>query len=167
MELALVTEMLASKVSHDCKVYGMFADLLPAAAQGVGQELEWGRACQGLVPDFQIRLPTPEGPTDSLAELKIIGAGVSWYPRGVDIKGVDKRADGLDRLYRNKLKSLDRKYHHTNHDQAGPLENRYDSYGKLDALVVGAFGEGSKDLHAPSYTSIWESFYRRALIANC
>ena len=82
-----------------------------------------------------------------LAELKIIGAGVSWYPRGVDIKGVDKRADGLDRLYRNKLKSLDRKYHQTNQDQIGPLENRFDSYGKLNALVVGASGEGSKDLH--------------------
>ena len=54
VKLAIVTEMLTSKVCHDCEVYGLFADLLPAAAQGAGQELEWGGARQGLVPNFQI-----------------------------------------------------------------------------------------------------------------
>ena len=37
---------------------------------------------QGLVPDFRLRLPTPQGPTDCLAELKCFGAGVTWHPRG-------------------------------------------------------------------------------------
>ena len=75
--------MLSSEVSHDCEVYGLFADLLVAAAQGASQKLEWGRARQGLVPDFRIHLLThdADGPTDSLAELKVIGAGVSCIYR--------------------------------------------------------------------------------------
>ena len=32
--------------------------------------------------------------------------------------------------------------------QRGPLERRLDSFGKLESLVVGAWGEGSRDLHA-------------------
>ena len=100
VKLALVAEMLASKVTHDCEVYGLFADLLPAAAQGEGEALQWGRARQGLVPDFRIHLPTPEGPTDHLAELKVIGAGATWYPRGVEGRRSDRRAEGLNRLYR-------------------------------------------------------------------
>ena len=90
------------------KFMGFFSDLLPAAAQGEGEVLEWGRARQGLVPDFRIRLPTPQGPTDCLAELKCIGAGVSYYPRGVAGKGTDRRANGLASLYKNKLRPLDR-----------------------------------------------------------
>ena len=31
-------------------------------------------------PDLRIRLPTSSGPTDSLAELKVISAGVTWFP---------------------------------------------------------------------------------------
>ena len=140
--------MLTSKVSHDCEVYGLFADRLPAAAQAQGEVLEWGRARQGLVPDFRIRLQKPEGYVDSLAELKVIGAGVSYYPRGVAGRGTDRRADGLSNLYKNKLRALDRRFHGTVQGETGPLEARLDSYGKLEGLVVGAWGEGSKDLHA-------------------
>ena len=41
-------------------------------------------ARHGLVPDFKNHLPTHEGLTDEVAELKIIGATaeVSWFPRG-------------------------------------------------------------------------------------
>ena len=64
-----------------------------------GEELEWGRARQGLVPDFRLRLSTPDGPSDRLAELKFISAGVSWFPRGVRGKGTDRRAAGLPNNY--------------------------------------------------------------------
>ena len=50
----------------------------PAQAVAQGENLELGRAHHGLVPDFKLRLPTPEGLTDQLAELKFIGVGVSW-----------------------------------------------------------------------------------------
>ena len=129
-------------------MYGLFADLIPAQAVGAGQGLEWGRARQGLVPDFRLRLPNPEGYSDHLAELKFIGAGVTWFPRGKVGKGVDKRADGLPTLYKGKLTPLDRKYHNTELWQTGPLQRRLESFGKLEGLVVGPWGEGSKDLHS-------------------
>ena len=37
--IAIVMELLAFEVSHDYKVYGLFADLLPTAALEAGQEL--------------------------------------------------------------------------------------------------------------------------------
>ena len=62
-----------------------------------------------MVPDFRLRLPTPEGLADHLAELKFVSAGVTWFPRGVRGKGTDKRA----------LQRLDSPYHHTAADQTG------------------------------------------------
>ena len=35
------------------------------------------------------------------------------------------------------------------HGQSGPLVKRLESYGKLEGLVVGPWGEASKDLHIP------------------
>lgn len=69
-------------------------------------------------------LPTPEGPRDSLAELKVISAGVSWYPRGVESRGTDRRADMLEGEYRRKLAKYDRSYHGTTDSQTGPLVSR-------------------------------------------
>jgi hypothetical protein len=64
-------------IFHNCEVFGLFADFIPAQAVNArGESLEWVRERQGLVPDFQIRLTTPEGLTDNLAELKFIGVGV-------------------------------------------------------------------------------------------
>ena len=140
-------QCLAAKLPHDVEVYGIFADLLPATEVEEGGELQWVRARQGLVPDFMLRLPTPEGPTDSLAELKVISAGVSWYPRGVEVRGTDKRAGLLQGEYRRKLAKYDRSYHGASQSQTGPLVSRLEGYGKLESMVVGPWGEGSKDLH--------------------
>ena len=147
-KLAIVSECLNAGLVHDCEVYGLFADLIPAQAvtQG-GDSLEWGRARQGLVPDFKIRLPTPEGLTDHLAELKFVSAGVSWFPRGVRGKRIDRRASGLPLLYKRALERLDISHHNTQAGQTGPLVRRLQSFGKLEGLVVGPWGEGSKDLH--------------------
>ena len=148
-KLAIVYECLNAGLVHDCEVYGLFADLIPAqAVNNRGESLEWGRARQGLVPDFKIRLPTPEGLTDHLAELKFIGAGVSWFPRGVRGKGTDRRAAGLPLLYKRALDRIDQTHHNTPPGQTGPLVRRLQSYGKLEGLVVGPWGEGSKDLHS-------------------
>ena len=147
-KLAIVYECLNAGLVHDCEVYGLFADLIPAnAVTQRGDSLEWGRARQGLVPDFKIRVPTPEGLSDHLAELKFIGAGVTWFPRGVRGKGTDRRASGLPLLYKRALERLDRSHHNTAPGQTGPLVRRLQSYGKLEGLVVGPWGEVSKDLH--------------------
>ena len=102
-KLAIVNECVNAGLIHGCEVYGLFADLIPAEAMAQGQELQWGRARQGLIPDFKLRLPTPEGLSDSLAELKFVSAGVTWFPRGVTGRGTDRRASGLQQLYRKNL----------------------------------------------------------------
>ena len=105
VKTAIATACFQAKLPLDCEVYGLFSDLIPPAEQGAGGELEWGRSRQGLIPDFRIRLPTPEGATDCLAELKITSAGVTWYPRGVDGRGTDRRAGGLHACTRASLRS--------------------------------------------------------------
>ena len=46
------------------------------------------------------------------------------------------------------LQRLNTSYHHTADKQTGPLARRLQSFGKLEGLVVGPWGEGSKDLHS-------------------
>ena len=91
-----------------------------------------------MVPDFRLRLPTPEGLADHLAELKFVSAGVTWFPRGVRGKGTDKRA----------LQRLDSRYHHTAAHQNGPLVRRLQSFGKLEGLVVGPWGRAARNCTA-------------------
>ena len=79
----IMTEALLSGIHVDCEVYGQFSDLLPAALTMEGGELQWGRARQGVIPDFKLMENTPDGPQSSLAELKIISAGKTRYPRRV------------------------------------------------------------------------------------
>ena len=79
--------------------------------------------------------------------MKFVSAGVSWFPKGVAGRGTDRRAGGLQQLYRKKLLPLDSRYHNTPPGQAGPLVRRLQSYGKLEGLVVGPWGEVSKDMH--------------------
>jgi hypothetical protein len=146
-KVAIARECLASKLPHDVEVYGLFAHLLPAVATEEGGDLQWARARQGLVPDFRLRLPTPQGPTDCLAELKCIGAGVTWHPRGRKGTGVERRAKTLPGCYRRGLAKYDRQFHGTAGRETGPLVQLLQSYGKLETLVVGPWGNGSKDLH--------------------
>ena len=49
--------------------------------------------------------------------------------------------------YRKPLEKLDIKYHGTSVGDTGPLVRRLAGFGQLQGLVVGAFQEGSKDLH--------------------
>lgn len=77
------------------------------------------------------------GSNDCLAELKLISAGVTWYPRGADIRGTDKRAAGLDKLYQDNLSKLYRQFRVTASGQNGPLVQRLNNFGKVWGLVVG------------------------------
>ena len=42
-KMAITTECYDAKLPVDCEVYGLFSDLLPAAAEAMGGDLEWGR----------------------------------------------------------------------------------------------------------------------------
>ena len=143
---------LTSNIRADCEVYGLFRDLIPIEALGE-EELQRGRVRQGLLPDFKLELPTTEGDHEvKLAELKVIGAVESWYPRSGPsarrCRGVDKRSSRLAGEYRRPLIKLDHKYHGTPSGQIGPLQRRLESFGTLQGLVVGSFQEASQDLHS-------------------
>ena len=57
------------------------------------------------------------------------------------------RAKGLPKLYLDKAKKIDRKYCGTQEDQEGPLEQRLKSFGDLQCLVAGQYGEVSQHYH--------------------
>ena len=152
----IVIEAALAKIPTDCEVYGLFSDLLPAALEGVGGELQWGRARQGKVPDFKFLVPSPEGPVPRLAELKVINAGKTWYPRGKEGRGVERRADGLTKEYERVLRGYDVRFHGAEpllHGQPepvpGPLVARFRNYGGLSEgqLVAGPWGDLSPHLH--------------------
>ena len=53
----------------------------------------------------------------------------------------------LQNEYRRKAREADRVYGGRNPDEIGPVERKLLQFGEVIGLVVGAFGEGSEDLH--------------------
>ena len=131
-----------------CEVFGLFSHLIPQ--EGLSR-IERGRKRQGLVPDFQLEVPCATGgKVTRLAELKVINCCQTRYSTGDRVKAVDKRARLLQGEYKKKAKDVDRLYGGTKErtkEGTGPVENKLSQYGDLQGLVVGAFGEGSEDLH--------------------
>ena len=73
---------LNNNLRAECEVFVLFNDLIPSEALGQEDNLQRGRGRQGLLPDFRLELPGPRGqPEYRLAELKVIGAVSTWYPR--------------------------------------------------------------------------------------
>ena len=152
----LAKEAALAGIPADCEVYGLFSDLLPAALTQEGGELHMARARQGKVPDFRFLLPSPEGPSACLAELKVIGAGRTWYPRGPTGKGADRRAEKLPQEYAKKLRDLDARFLGAQpwlrgqpEPPPGPLLSRFTALGGIDQgrLVAGPWGDISSDFH--------------------
>ena len=87
----------------------------------------------------------------TLAELKVIGAVKTHYPlggaRARNKKGVERRARDVPGEYWRPLASLDTRYHGVGEGQVGPLVRRLEGHGRLLTWVMGAWQEGSKDLH--------------------
>jgi hypothetical protein len=152
----LYLEAALSKVPVDCEVYGLFGDLLPAALTEVGGELQWGRARQGKVPDFRFLFPSPEGPVSRLAELKVISAGPTLFPRGGAGRGTQRRANKLTSEYETVLRGYDVRFHGAEprvdgepEPPPGPLLTRFRGFGALceGQLVAGPWGDLSPHLH--------------------
>ena len=66
LKVTIVNMCNEARVPIDCEVFGIFRDLIPAALTSEGGELQFGRKCAGLCPDFRLRLPTAAGPLGSL-----------------------------------------------------------------------------------------------------
>ena len=70
----------------------------------------------------------------SLAELKVISAGPTRYPRGQASsrdKAVNRRARALPAEYRHKLSLIDTTYNGTRVGEVGPCVARLDSFGDI------------------------------------
>ena len=51
------------------------------------------------------------------------------------------------RKYKAALAKYNRQFHGARGNDVGPLVRRLEAYGKLEGLVVGPWGNGSRDLH--------------------
>ena len=72
-----------------------------------------------------------------------------YYREGQEAtRAVDKRAGELNAEYLAKAKHTDQTYCGTPRDVIGPVELKLGSLGRVHGIVVGAFGEGSDDLHS-------------------
>ena len=75
----------------------------------------------------------------------------TYYPRAGasarNQKGVKRRARNILGEYRRPLAALDTRYHRMAEGQVGPLVRRLEGHGRLLTWVMGAWQEGSKDLH--------------------
>ena len=147
LKLEIVRMANEARVPIDCEVFGIFRTLIPTQELEEGGSLSRSRQRNGLCPDFKIRVPTGDGPRDQLGELKCLSAGVSRYPIGKAEKQVDRRARELPGSYRRPLEKLDRQMG-TPVGETGRLVSKLQSFGPLLGFVSGAWGEGSRDLHA-------------------
>ena len=150
VKMAIYLEAVLAKVPANC-------DLLPAALEEEGGELQWGRARQGKVPDFQFLLPSLEGPTQRLAELKVVSAGKTWFPRGVAGKGTDRRAARLTTEYETKLREYDVRFHGPSRDcRASPcrrLAPWWPGFVALAAWQRASWWPAPGVICRPTYTS--------------
>ena len=104
--------------------------------------MERGRKVQSIVPDMRISIPVEGNLVPSLHEIKIISSSKTRYAphrQGQEgTRAVDKRARELNSEYIKKARATDQQYCGTTPGTTGPVKG----------VVVGAFGEGSEDLHA-------------------
>ena len=147
VKLCLMNICNDSKIRADAEVFGLFRDLIPPELVQQGGELQYGRQRVGLTPDLLLRMPTPDGVTDQLGEVKAMSAGVSRYPPGRAEKQADRRARELPATYRRPLQRLDQEVRGTVAGEKGALERRLESFGELLCLVAGAWADCSTHLH--------------------
>ena len=147
-QVKLVLEELVTEAGAIAQpeVYGLFSHLIPSVATEARGMLAWTRDRQGLVPNFMFTFPASYGAEAcQIAELKLISAGATYY-RGKQ-KSVDQRAHQLPKLYTDKAKAIDQKFHGASKQHVGPVEQKLNSFGNLQCLVLGQFGEASQHVH--------------------
>ena len=131
VKLCLMNICNDAKIRCDAEVFGLFRDLIPPELTVEGGELQYGRQRIGLTPDLLLRIPSPDGLSDCLGEIKCLSAGVTRYSPGKTEKQTDRRARELPATYRRPLERLDRRYHGTQPGETGPLDTRLQGYNEL------------------------------------
>ena len=109
-----------------CEVFNMFSSCIPQ--EGLSR-LEKGRKRQGLVPDFQLQLPSGRGVTESvLAELKVISSCPTRYNPRHQVRAVDKRASELTKEYGRKARTVDRVFGGVPEGLVGLVERKLQNF---------------------------------------
>ena len=146
------------------EVYNLFADLVP---QGETVEVQLSalvgeshrtRARHVLVPDLRLRGEVHVGTegglagnssVDWLAEVKTIRCCQTRYNlKQRNSKAVDRRAAMVPKEYTKKARDVDRGVLGAPDGVPGPVQARLEEYGEVKALVFGAFGEASQEVHS-------------------
>ena len=142
VKMTINSLILDSGIRADCEVFGLFRDIIPVEALNKEEGLRFGRGRQGLLPDYRLDLPGQGGGPGALgqvesklAELKVIGAVETYYPRAGararNKKGVEKRAGLIPGEYKRPLAALDTRYHRVEEGQTGPLVRRLERFGNI------------------------------------
>ena len=133
----------------EVEIFNLFAASIPQ--EGLNR-MERGRKVQSIVPDMRISIPDEGNFVQRLHELKIISSSKTRYiphRQGQEaMRAVDKRASELNGEYITKARNTDRQYCGTAQGTTGPVETKLATLGAVKGVVVGAFGEGSDDLHS-------------------
>merc|ERR1712155_4056 len=133
----------------EVEVFNLFAGRIPQ--EGLSR-MERGRKVQSIVPDMMISVPEEGNFVPRLHELKIISSSKTRYTphrQGQEAtRAVDKRASELNGEYIKKARTTDQLYCGTAPGTTGPVETKLARLGNVKGIVVGAFGEGSEDLHS-------------------
>ena len=133
----------------EVEVFNLFAACIPQ--EGLSR-MERGHKVQSIVPDMRIMIPEEGNFVKRLHELKIISSSKTRYNphrQGQEaMKAVDKRANELNSEYIKKARNTDQQYCGTVRGTTGPVETKLGTMGEVKGVVVGAFGEGSEDLHS-------------------
>ena len=136
-------------VDAEVEVFNLFAGSIPQ--EGLSR-MERGRKVQSIVPDMRISIPEEGNLAKRLHEIKIISSSKTRYTihrEGQEAtRAVDKRAGELNAEYLAKARRTDQTYCGTAQGMVGPVERKLGSLGRVHGIVVGAFGEGSDDLHS-------------------
>ena len=83
-----------------------------------------------------------------MAEVKSINSCETRYPRRWrEVRAVDKRASTLQAEYVTKARQVDQSFGGAQVGQVGRVERELNSYGEIQGLVFGAWGEASKGVH--------------------
>ena len=133
-----------ANVPAEMEVFNLFSRHIPQ--QGLAR-IESGRQRQGMVPDFRITIPEAGQTRPVLHELKVISFGKTRYKPGCNDRAVDVRARNLHDEYVVKARKADQQYGGVEVGRRGPVESKLLSFGRVQGIVFGNYGEVSEATH--------------------
>ena len=138
-----------AQIPHTCEVYGLFAAAMSSAQQQrVASRYHTPAKRRGIVPDFVAR---DESEADRLMDVKTMALCRSWFSRSLLTQAargeiVRRRAVRVHNDYVDHAQTIDQQCCQTRRGTVGPVERKLASYGKVQGLIFGPFGEVSAEV---------------------